>query len=150
MPAPETIRLYGTISHHQVIILVDGGSTHNFIQSHLASFLHLTQVPTAAMRVMIGNGSTIDCDTKCPEVPILVQGHTFLVDLFQLPIGGADIVLGVQWLKQLGLITTDYSSLTMRFTYENQPIALRADVPIHPSPASVSYTHLTLPTTPYV
>ena len=84
---------------------------------------------------MISNGNTIDCDTKYPEVPILVQGHTFL-DLFQLPIGGADIVLGVQWLKQLGLITTDYSSLTMRFTYENQPIALCADVPIHPSPAS--------------
>jgi len=72
MLTQETICLYGTIAHHQVIILVDGGNTHNFIQTRLASFLHPTQVPTVAMRVMIGNGSTIDCDTKCPEVPILV------------------------------------------------------------------------------
>lgn len=30
--APETLRLVGTISDHRVIILIDGGSTHNFIQ----------------------------------------------------------------------------------------------------------------------
>lgn len=85
---------------------------------------------------MIGNGSTIDCDTKCPTVPILIQCYTFSVDLFQLPIGGADIVLGVQWLKQLGSITTDYSLLTMSFTYEDQPIFLHVDVPMYPSLAS--------------
>lgn len=41
MPAPETFRIYGNIAHHQVIILVDGGSTHNFIQARLVAFLHL-------------------------------------------------------------------------------------------------------------
>lgn len=29
--APETLRLLGHIANHQVMILVDGGSTHNFI-----------------------------------------------------------------------------------------------------------------------
>lgn len=29
--APQTFRLRGVIRHHQVIILIDGGNTHNFI-----------------------------------------------------------------------------------------------------------------------
>lgn len=32
--------------------------------------------------------------------------------------------------------TTDYASLTMRFTYLGQPSTLNADVPLCPSPAS--------------
>ena len=31
MPASETFRIHGTIARHQVIILVNGGSTHDFI-----------------------------------------------------------------------------------------------------------------------
>ena len=45
MPTSETFRLYDTIAHHQVIILVDGGSIHNFIQARRTSFLQLAQVP---------------------------------------------------------------------------------------------------------
>lgn len=136
MPTPKMFRIYGTIARHQVMILVDGGSTHNFIQARLAVFLHLDQVPTATMRVMIGKNITIDCDTKCPLVPILIQGHSFSVDLYQLPIGGTDIVLGVQWFKLLGSVTTDYASLTMSFNYLKQPISLHADIPLCPSLAS--------------
>ena len=136
MPVPKTFRIYGTIAHHQVVILVDGGSTHNFIQPRLSTFLHLTHLPASAMRVMIGNGSTIACDIKCPDVPLLLQGHFFSVDLYQFPIGGADIVLGVQWLKLIGPVTIDYTSLTMCFTYLGQPITLNVDVPLCPSPAS--------------
>ena len=109
MPAPETFRIYGTIARHQVVILVDDNSTHNFIQARLAAFLHLDQVPTTTMHVMIGNGGTIECNTKCPSIPILIQGYSFSIDLYQLPIGGANIILEVQWLKLLGPVTTDYA-----------------------------------------
>ena len=40
-----------------------------------------------------------------------------MVDLHVLPISGADIVLGIQWLKQLGSIVMNYDSLTMQFAY---------------------------------
>lgn len=136
MPTPENFRLYCTIARHQVIILIDEGSTHNFIQTRLASFLHLPQVSTPVMRVMIGNDSTIDCDAKCTTIPIIIQGCTFNVDLFQLPIGNADIVLGVQLLKTLGPVTTEYSTLTMSFSLQDQLTSLRADVPILPCLAS--------------
>jgi len=136
MPAPKTFRIYGTVAHHQVVILVDGDNTHNFIQARLAAFLHLDTSSIATIRVMIGNGSTLDCDTKCSSIPITIQGHPFSVDLYTLPIGGADIVLGVQWLKLLVPVTTDYSSLTMTFNYMGQHISLHADPSLCPSQAS--------------
>jgi hypothetical protein len=34
--APQTLKLIGYIKHRKVIILVDSGSTHNFIHRHIA------------------------------------------------------------------------------------------------------------------
>lgn len=115
--APQTFRLRGVIRHHQVIILIDGGSTHNFVQSRVAKFLALPATPTSALRVMVGNGHTLDCDTFSPQVPLEIQHHQFTLDLFHLPICGADIVLGVQWLQLLRPITTNYQALTMTFNH---------------------------------
>lgn len=45
-----------------------------------------------------------------------------------LPISGADAVLGIEWLRQFGLITTNYTSFSMKFTYMGRPIELHADI----------------------
>lgn len=133
MPASETFRVYGSINHHRVMILVDGGSTHNFVQSCVAKFLNLPTSSTPSLQVMLGNRSIMDCDTICPQIPISIQGHRFTIDLFSLPLSGTDIVLWVQWLKQLGRVTTYYNSLTMTFSHLGHLIALHADVPIQPA-----------------
>eukprot|EP00256_Glycine_max_P046828 XP_006600060.2 uncharacterized protein LOC102668776 [Glycine max] len=135
-PTPQTFRLYGSIGHHRVIILVDGESSHNFIQTRIARFLNLPTAPTSPLRVMVGNGHTLDCDTVSPQITLTIQTHPFTLDLLHLPICGADIVLGVQWLKHLGPVTTDFAALTMTFLSLGRPITLIADVPPTPSPAS--------------
>ena len=38
--APQTLKLIGYIKHRKVIILVDSGSTHNFIHHHIAQETH--------------------------------------------------------------------------------------------------------------
>lgn len=38
---PETLRLKGNILNNELKILVDDGSTHNFIQDRIAKFLDL-------------------------------------------------------------------------------------------------------------
>ena len=123
MPLSETFRIYGTI-------------THNFLQSRLANFLHLPSTPTSMMRVMISDCTMLDCTSMCLNIPVTIQRHTFPVDLYPLPIGGTNIVLGVQWLKLLGPVTIDHSALTMSFSYLGHNITLQADVPLYPSPAS--------------
>ncbi|KAL9457231.1 hypothetical protein AB3S75_006302 [Citrus x aurantiifolia] len=57
-----------------------------------------------------------------------MQGTTFMVDLFILPIEGTDMVLGIQWLQKLGKVSHDYSALTMEFSLNGQPVMLRDDL----------------------
>lgn len=85
---------------------------------------------------MVGNGHTLACDTLSQQVPVWIQGHEFTLDLHHLPLCRADLVLGVQWLKLLGPITTNYQTLTMSFTHLGQSITLNADAPPTPSTAS--------------
>lgn len=113
----EAFRLFGFIHHFQVTVLIDGGSTHNFIQSWVAKYLQLPATQTTPLQVTVGNGTMLPCEQVCSQTPLSLQGHVFMVDLHVLPISRADIVLGIQWLKQLGSIVMNYDSLTMQFAY---------------------------------
>ena len=44
-----------------------------------------------------------------------------------IPICGADLVLGVQWLKTLGPVLTDYTTLTMKFMATGHLIELHGE-----------------------
>ena len=94
----STLKLANSINGHKVVVLVDSGSTKNFTQSHLAAHLHLTIQPSSHMRVIIDNGETLSCGGKCIGVALTIGDATFTVDLMLLPIYGADLVLGVQWI----------------------------------------------------
>lgn len=128
VPTTETFRLYGLVNHARVIILVDSGSTHNFIQPRVAKFLNLPLEDTTPLRVMVGNGSVLDCQQLSPATKLLIQDHTFTITLRVLPLSGADIVLGVEWLRTLGPIITDYSAFTMHFNHQGHSITLSVDV----------------------
>lgn len=71
-PAPETFRIMGTISKQQLTILMDSGSTHNFVQERVAKFLGLPTLPSKSLEGMVGNGSVLDCHHFCPKVTILI------------------------------------------------------------------------------
>lgn len=45
-----------------------------------------------------------------------------------LPFNSANVVLGVEWLKGLDPVITDYTTLNMHFTYTGLPVQLQADV----------------------
>ena len=44
-----------------------------------------------------------------------------------LPLCGVNLMLGMQWLKSLGPLLTDYNDLTMKFIYGEQLIELKGD-----------------------
>ena len=121
------MRVLGEINGHQLHVLIDSGSTHNFIKSKLAEQLGLSIQSTSTFRVYIGNGDFLVCRFHCPEVPIIIQGHEFRLDFFVLPIEGPEAVLGIQWLQRLGRVSTDYSEMTMEFFWEGKQVILRGD-----------------------
>ncbi|KAJ0084419.1 hypothetical protein Patl1_29967 [Pistacia atlantica] len=92
---PSTIRMSGRLQGQQVEVLIDGGSTHNFIQERVAIHLGLPIVAFTNFTVIIGNGDHMCCSGVCANASLQLDGHEFPVDLFVLPIHGADLVLGV-------------------------------------------------------
>lgn len=56
------------------------------------------------------------CTEDWRQVMITIQGAEVQTDLFVLAMGGANVVLGVQWLETLGDITINHKNLTMEFT----------------------------------
>ncbi|PWA90742.1 hypothetical protein CTI12_AA097560 [Artemisia annua] len=61
--------------------------------------------------VTVGNGDTLGCTSMCQQAPLQFGTTCFPVNLLLLPIYGADLVLGVEWLAGLGLILFDYKEL---------------------------------------
>lgn len=118
----------GRVSQQNVVILIDGGSTDNFVQERLVRSLGLKAQPMHPLRVVVGNDNELACHQLCSGVVISIQGLTFSVDLHVLPLCGADLVLGVQWLKSLGPILTDYNDLTLKFIHDGKIIELKGNV----------------------
>lgn len=111
----KTNRVTGLLKGKSMSILVDLESTHNFIQEGKISEWRLSILPIQEFFVATGSGERLCCNKICRAVELTVQQHKFKVNLFVLPMAGANVVLGIQWLKTLGPITTDYSIPYMEF-----------------------------------
>lgn len=134
---PQTLKVKGQIQHNPVVILIDSGSTHNFIQDRIAKQLNLPLRQSQSFQVLVGNGEELTCDSICHQMALSMGSHIFSVDLFVLPLSGADIVLGVQWLKTLGPVLTDYEQLTMQFMKDGTRVLLKGEPKASPSQSSL-------------
>lgn len=137
-PSPRTLRVQGRVGELEVTILVDSGSSHNIMQPRLAEFLNLPMVAITPFSVVVGNGASITCSGFCSDVLVNLFGQIFHIPFFILPIHGADLVLGVQWLQTLGAFLSDYSIPSIQFTYNHQPITLTGNTSNQPTMSSFS------------
>jgi hypothetical protein len=70
---------------------------------------------------LVANGGNIDCMGKFQNIKLIMGECNLEIPLYALyviPIGGVDVVLGIQWLRSLGTISTNYNRLFMRFELE--------------------------------
>jgi hypothetical protein len=68
--APQTPKIEGYIEMKKVIVLIDFGSTHNFIRCKLAKILNCFMYPNPDFQVMIADGGTIICLGKCHSIKL--------------------------------------------------------------------------------
>ncbi|VFQ68778.1 unnamed protein product [Cuscuta campestris] len=130
MSTPRSLRLTGQVAGQAVGVLIDGGSTHNFIHPQTVERLGLAVEAVPPFQVYIGNGDSPPCERQCRVVNVGLQGTNFAVDLYVLRIHGHDVVLRVRWLRELGCVLHDYDKVTMEFTWRDQAVTLRGDAPV--------------------
>lgn len=118
----------------EVKVLIDSGSNNNFINEKVAERLKLKTTSIKGFKVATGSGTYLYCDRKCERANLKIQGLEFNVDLFLLEIKGSNVVLGVQWLIELGTIKTNYRDLTMQFCYQGREVVIQGENMLTPIP----------------
>lgn len=77
------------------------------------------------MIVKVADGGKLQCDMVVKNFQWKMRGFTFSTDVYLMPLGGCDMVLGVQWFATLGNIELNTQEHTMAFFYHNQMVFLR-------------------------
>jgi hypothetical protein len=107
------------------VVLIDSGSTHNFIHRRVVEDVNFFVRPVSNFQILIANGGTMKCGGRCENVKLQMGDYNLKTHMFSIAMGGCDIVLGVEWIRTLGPITMDYHELYMRFTQDAHTYTLQ-------------------------
>ena len=120
-------------SHHEIkgkamntsmVMLVDSSNTYNFIDQIVVKRMGCSIQTISGIGVSIANGDRIWVHEVCKKVYWETEGLLQLTNFMALPLNRCDLILGVQWLKTLGSIIWDFTTLTIRFHLDNQQFIL--------------------------
>ncbi|GJR37812.1 RNA-directed DNA polymerase like protein [Tanacetum coccineum] len=121
----KTMRVIGTMGKHVLHILVDCGSTHNFLNKGMAKRLGCNIRTTCPLAVTVAGRNHLVSDSECKDFKWHFGNTLFTTDIMLLPLGGCDMVLGIQWLATLGDIKCNFKELRMEFKYNGKGVALK-------------------------
>ena len=105
---PQTLKIEGHIKKKNVIVLIDLGSANNFIHCKVAKELNCFLYPALECQVMVANGGTINCSRKFHNIKISMGEYVLNIPMLSIPMGGADVVLGVKWFQSLGTVAFNF------------------------------------------
>jgi hypothetical protein len=74
---------------------------------------------------MIADGGTINCSEKCNKINLTMGEYVMNSPMIAIPMGGVDVVLGIQWLQSFGTVAFNFQELFMKFSLEGKEIELR-------------------------
>lgn len=112
---PQTMKLQGTINGVPILVLVDSGATHNFIDHKLVQRMGWEVEDTPRMTIKLGDGFQTHVRGRCKQIRLELGDYHLncAPQLFEL--GGPDVVLGIEWLKTLGDTIANWHTQSMRF-----------------------------------
>nr|GEU64501.1 hypothetical protein [Tanacetum cinerariifolium] len=91
----RTLRVKGTVGKHTIHILVDYGSTHNFVDVVVAKKLGCPIRSICPLSVTMGDGYNVATTSECKQFKWQLQGVNFCSDVMLLPLVGCEMILGL-------------------------------------------------------
>jgi hypothetical protein len=100
----KLIRLHGRLASQPVVILIDSGSSGNFVSSAFVQkyrqFLPMPQTQAEVECITLADGSKQSTQGVFPAVPMSIASYSHRLDLSSLPLAGYDVILGMPWLEE--------------------------------------------------
>ncbi|KAG8489288.1 hypothetical protein CXB51_017334 [Gossypium anomalum] len=91
----STMQLTAKVSGKTVLVLVDSGSTHNFLREGLVPRLGLKIQKKSGLQVCAANGERVPSIGICKSVQFVVANDNFQADFYTIPLEGFDMILGL-------------------------------------------------------
>lgn len=121
----DYIKLKTTVKKKTMLILVDTGSSHSFVNSQFVQLTKLPTTQTSAQKVKLANGQWMKTDTIVKNLNWYTQGHSFCTDMIVLDMLPYDVILDFDWLKANSPMTCDWQAKTIQFQHKGKPIVLQ-------------------------
>lgn len=98
------MRMLAGLKGEHVIILLDIGSSHNYVSKQVVYQLKLSPSKADKIKVRIASGKNMLSHGFCEKVPIHIHDIVFTIDFDILELNDYDIVPDTDWFRQLGSI----------------------------------------------
>jgi predicted aspartyl protease len=102
------------VDQHSVVVLFDSGASHSFISpmfaSKFAHKLHTIEDGGYCIRAASGNIST---SQVVKDVEFEIEGRKYSLTLVVLPGLGIDVILGMNWMSQNGVLIDTSTRVVM-------------------------------------
>ncbi|KAL4574559.1 hypothetical protein LXL04_021392 [Taraxacum kok-saghyz] len=141
----QTFQVQAVIGTGLAWVLLDMGSTHNFIAKRSAERLQILVHHRPGLCVALPDGGKMASNGISKDLHMAVQGCEFSADFFSIPLEGFDMVLGICWLQGLGQILWDFKVREMEFTMDGRPIKWHGETPNSATLATLTHHDETEP-----
>jgi hypothetical protein len=123
----HTFRVKGVLQGHKVMVLIDSGESHNFIDASLVDRREILMEEFEGFTMIILGGYEMECTIWIPKLKITMGNYTLTDDFFVEDVPDTNVVLEVQWLYSIGKYTTDQGTMEMEFMGpDDKKVVLRA------------------------
>ncbi|GJR42434.1 reverse transcriptase [Tanacetum coccineum] len=96
-PTFNTMRMKAVVAKHLLHLLMDTGSTHNFLDLFTTKKLGSKITKIYPLKVIMAGGNKMVSLYKVYGFQWSIQGYQLKTDVMLLPLGGCEMVLGIQW-----------------------------------------------------
>jgi len=138
----RSMQFTGSIEGHDILILVDSGSSHSFIDSSVAAQLLGVCAMPSTISVQVANGSSVPCSQEIPMAVWTVQGYEFHSNLKVLPLGSYDMILGMDWLEAFSPMKVHKTQKWISIPYGPTQVLLQGQLPDSDAGAVVQVFHI--------
>ncbi|XP_042065679.1 uncharacterized protein LOC121809207 [Salvia splendens] len=141
---PQIMRIRGKCQKRILRILIDTGSTHNFLSAKVAKRISCKLLPVNSKAVEVANGQILQCTQKCSKLEWEMQGSRFHAEVYLIPLETYDLILGGEWLSTLGEIKWNFNNLSMIFNFHGEEVKLQGERWI-PKAEQLNFLHIMNP-----
>ena len=121
----RTMQVISFVRKKPIHILIGSESTNNFLDVQVAKRLGCKIEPMKPLRESVVDGNTLAISSMVKKFNWQLRQSTFNSNVMLLPLGGYDLVLGIEWLVTLGNIIFNFVRLVMEFSLKGKRHVLR-------------------------